>query len=134
MCPTLFVWNGTDYVYETLLDIHGDSDVTLQHRIEQSIVKDGIFYKLSLRELDEFTSHIDQVKLYAVDSQGEWHICPLISAIHNEQGWVTLQLRFDDNNRVDMHPTETIDLKFTYIRDNIAYFIFEINGHNKKIE
>jgi hypothetical protein len=132
-CPTLFVWNGTDYAYETLLNIHAESDITLQHRIAQPLVKDGIFYKLSLRELDNFTSHIDQVRLYAVDSRGEWHICPLASAIHSELGWVTLQLRFDDNTRVDLTPTQTINLKFTYLKDDIAYFTFEINGHNRKI-
>jgi hypothetical protein len=131
-CPTLFVWNGTDYAYEALLNIHAESDVTLQHRIIQPLVKDGVFYKLSLKELDEFTSHIDQVRLYAVDSCGEWHICPLVSAIHSEQGWVTLQLRFDDDTRVDLTPTQTINLKFTYLKDDIAYFTFEINGYNRK--
>jgi hypothetical protein len=131
-CPALFVWNGSDYAYEALLDIHAESDITIQHNITQSLVKDGFFYKLSLRELDEFTSHIDQVRLYAVDSYGDWHICPLVSAIHSEQGWVTFRLRFDDDNRVDLAPTETTELKFTYLGDDIAYFIFEINGHNKK--
>ena len=131
-CPTLFVWNGTDYAYEALLDIHAESDITIQHNITQSLVKDGFFYKLSLRELDEFTSHIDQVRLYAVDSDGDWHICPLFSAVHSERGWVTLSLRFDDEIRVDLAPTETIELKFTHLGDDIAYFIFEINGHNIK--
>lgn len=133
-CPTLFVWNGTDYAYETLLDIRGDSDVTLQHRITQPLVKDGIFYKLSLRELDEFTSHIDQVKLYAVDANGMMHTCILTSAIHSQLGRVTAFLWLDDEIRVDLHPTEKIDLKFTLpcFHGNIAYFIFEINGHNRK--
>ena len=133
LCPTLFIWNGSNYVYEALLDIHGDSDVTLQHRIQQPLAKDGWFYRLSLRELDNFTSHIDQVKLYAVDSNGEAHICPLVSAIHTELGWVTFRLRFDDNLRVDLAPAETIELKFTCYSDDIAYFIFEINGYNSKM-
>ena len=132
-CPTLFVWNGSAYVYETLLDIHGDSDITLQHQIEQPLVKEGRFYRLSLRELDDFTSHIDQVRLYAVDSEGETHLCPLAKAVHNELGKVTKQLMFDDETRVDLQPTQTIDLKFIYHNEDTAYFIFEINGHNRKI-
>lgn len=126
------MWNGTEYVEEATLDIHGDSDVTLQHKIQQPLIKENGFYKLSLRELDEFTSHIDQVKLYAVDSEGEMHLCPLIKAIHNELGKVTALLRFDDEIRVDLQPTQTIDLKFIYLGEDPAYFIFEINGHNPK--
>jgi len=133
-CPTLFVWNGTDYIYETLLNISAHSDITLQHRIEQPLVKDEAFYKLSLRELDEFTSHIDQVKLYAVDTNGETHVCSLTRAVHNEQGNVRTLLLSDDDTRVDLHPRETIDLEFTLLgfNRNIAQFIFEINGYNKK--
>jgi len=71
LCPTLFVWNGSEYVYEALLNIHAESDITVQHQIQQTLVLDGWFYKLQLRELDNYTSHIDQVKLYAVDQNGE---------------------------------------------------------------
>jgi hypothetical protein len=119
--------------YEVLLNIHADSDITLEHTIEQPLVRDRIFHKLSLRELDEFTSHIDQVKPYAVDSDGEKHRCPLFSAVHNIQGIVTAKLWFDDEIIVNMHPTETIELKFTLpICNDIAYFIFEINVYNPK--
>lgn len=132
-CPTLFVWNGSEYVEEATLDIHASSDVTVQHRIEETLVSDGYFYKLSLRELDEFTSHIDYVKLYAVDADGERHECYLIRAIHSEIGRVTRQLRSDDNRRVDLAPQQTINLKFFLPQiDEIAYFIFEINGYNPK--
>jgi hypothetical protein len=133
-CPVLFVWNGTDYTEEGTLNIHAKSDITVQHQIQQTLVQDGIFYRLQLRELDNFTSHIDQVRLYAVDYYGEVHICPLIFAIHNQQNWITFRLRFDDDRRVYLAPTETIDLKFTCFRDDIEHFIFEINGYNKKIE
>lgn len=133
-CPTLFVWNGSQYVYETLLDIHAESDVTVQHQIQQTLVRDGPFYKLQLRELDNFTSHIDQVKLYAVDRDGEWHTCPLTFAEHNNT-CVTLKLLFDDDRRVDLAPSETINLKFlpSIPCNQTSHFIFEINGHNKKI-
>ena len=133
-CPTLFVWNGSQYVYETLLDIHAESDVTVQHQIQQTLIRDGPFYKLQLRELDNFTSHIDQVKLYAVDRDGEWHTCPLTLAEHNNT-CVTLKLLFDDDRRVDLAPSETINLKFlpSIPCSQTSHFIFEINGHNKKI-
>lgn len=135
-CPTLFVWNGTDYVYETLLNINAYSDITLQHRIVQPLVKDGAFYKISLRELDEFTSHIDQVKLYAIAINGETHVLNLTKAVHNELGNIRTILLSDDDNRVDLYPTQTINLEFTLpgFDGNIAFFIFEINGHNKKSE
>ena len=134
LCPTLFVWNGSQYVYETLLDIHGDSDVTVQHEIQAALALENGVYKLQLRELDDFTSHIDQVKLYAVDDGGEWHGCPLTYAYHNLLGKVKPTLRFDDDNRVDLKPTEVIDLEFAppISYDKTAYFIFEINGFNKK--
>jgi hypothetical protein len=133
-CPTLFVWNGSQYVYETLLDIHAESDVTVQHQIQQTLVRDGPFYKLQLRELDNFTSHIDQVKLYAVDRDEEWHTCPLIFAERNNT-CVTLKLLFDDDRRADLAPSETINLKFlpSISCSQTSHFIFEINGHNKKI-
>ena len=133
-CPTLYVWNGSEYVEEaTLEDIHASSDVTVQHKIEETLVPDGSFYKLSLRELDEFTSHVDYVKLYAVDADGEWHECYLTRAIHSELGNVKRPLKFDDGRRVDLAPQQTVDLEFFLPRvDEIAYFIFEINGYNPK--
>ena len=134
LCPTLFVWNGFQYVYEALLNIHAESDVPLQHQIQQTLVPNGLFYKLQLRELDNFTSHIDQVKLYAVDADGEWHICPLTIAKQNGT-YVTLKLLFDDEWRTDLKLSEIINLKFlpSIPYTETAYFIFEINGHNRKI-
>lgn len=134
-CPTLFIWNGTSYVEEGVLDIHAESDVTVQHEIQNSLVLENGVYKLQLRELDEFTSHIDQVKLYAVDYKGKWNICPLTYAYHNELGKVKQTLLLDDSNRVDLEPTETIDLKFapSIPYSQTAHFIFEINGYNMKV-
>jgi len=136
ICPTLFVWNGTSYVEEGILDIHAESDVTVQHQIQNILALENDVYKLQLRELDNFTSHIDQVKLYAVDYKGEWHSCPLTYAYHSELGKVKRTLLFDDSNRVDLKPTETIDLKFapSIAYSQTAYFIFEINGYNRKTE
>jgi len=133
-CPTLFVWDGEEYAEEGILDIHADSDVTVQHWIQNTLALENSIYKLQLRELDEFTSHIDQVKLYAVDGEGEWCLCPLTYAYHNELGKVKHTLRFDDDNRVDLKPTEIIDLKFgqPIPYSETEYFIFEINGYNLK--
>jgi hypothetical protein len=133
-CPTLFVWDGTAYAEEGILDIHAGSDVTVQHRIENSLALENGVYKLQLWELDNHTSHIDQVRLYTVDYEGERHLCPLTYAYHSELGKVKHTLRFDDENRVDLEPTEMIDLKFALSTpyDETAYFIFEINGYNHK--
>ena len=132
-CPTLFVWDGSQYVEEATLDIHADSDVTLQHTIGQTLAPDKNFYKLSLRELDEFTSHIDYVKLYVVDSDGEMHETHLTKVVHSEFGDVKELLLHDDDTRVDLTPEQTIDLRFIVPDiDDVAYFMFEINGYNMK--
>jgi len=133
-CPTLFVWDGAEYAEEGLLDIHADSDVTVQHEIMNILALEKGVYKLQLRELDDYTSHIDQVRLYAVDYEGERHSCPLTYAYHNELGKVKQTLRFDDDNRVDLKPMEMISLEFAppISYDKTAHFIFEINGYNSK--
>lgn len=133
-CPTLFVWHSTDYAEEGILNVHAESDVTVQHEIQNILALDDGVYKAQLRELDEFTSHIDQVRLYAVDGEGEWYSCPITYAYHNELGKVKHTLRFDDDNRVDLKPTEIIDLKFgqPIPYSETEYFIFEINGYNLK--
>ena len=133
-CPTLFAWNGTDYVSEGVLPIHAESDITVQHTIQNTLALENGVYRLELRELDNFTSHLDQVRLYAVDDQGEWHLSPLLCAYLSELGWVTWKLRFDDDNRVDMTPTQTIALRFapSIPSSETAYFVFEVNGHNRK--
>jgi len=132
-CPTLFVWDGSQYVEEALLDIHAESDVTLQHIIGETLVPDKNSYKLSLRELDEFTSHMDYVKLYVVGSDGEMHETHLTKAAHSELGDIKEMLLHDDDARVDLIPEQTIDLRFTVPNiDEVAYFTFEINGYNMK--
>jgi hypothetical protein len=132
-CPTLFAWNGRAYVEEALLDIHALGDVTVDYRLEY-LKPFGSFCMLSLRELDNYTSHIDQVKLYAVDAEGNWHECSLILALHSQLGKVTTQMLYDDNTRIDLTPKERISLLFTLPEglSNIQYFIFELNGYNPK--
>lgn len=127
--PTLFVWNGSNYVKEAIFHLHGDSDITVWHDIEFLVPERG-HYLLSLRELNQSVSYIDYVKLYAVDTNGNMYPIHLTHAVHNESGNVKQLLKFDDNQRVNLAPSQTIDLKFeTPEIENIAYFIFEIQGY-----
>jgi hypothetical protein len=132
-CPTLFSWNGTGYAEEALLDIHASQDVTVDYKLKY-LEPAGRLCMFSLRELDNYTSHIDYVKLYAVDAEGNWHECRLILALHNELGPVTAQLSSDDDVRINLEPTQRVELLFTLPNniDNIQYFIFELNGYNVK--
>jgi len=133
-CPTLFVWNGKTYVKEGLLDIHAESDVTVDYRLKY-LKPVGSLCLLSLRELDNYTSHIDYVKLYAVDAEGNWHECVLVSAYHSKLGKVTTELCLDDDIRVDLAPLQRTELLFQLPEgiNNIQYFIFELNGYNLKL-
>lgn len=132
-CPTLFAWNGSQYNEIGILNIHANSDITFIQGITQTLAPENGLYKLSLRELDGFTSHIDFVKLYAVDNDANRHEGYLVWAVHNELGHVERLLLFDDGRRVDMTPQQTIDLRFVIPNTHdIAYFIFEIDGYNRK--
>ncbi len=135
-CPTLFVWNGADYAEEGILDIHAESDVIVEHEMENSLAStmDDEIYKLQLRELDNFTSHIDQVKLLAVYDSGETEECPLINAMHSEDGNVLSELLQSDDIRIDTEPNESIGLKFQAPTEEseIIDFIFVIEGYNPK--
>jgi len=133
-CPTLFSWNGTAFAEEALLDIHASQDVTVDYTLKH-LRPVGRLCMLQLRELDNFTSHIDQVKLYAVDGEGNWHECRLILAWHNRLGPVTTELLYDDGVRVDLTPQQKIQLIFLVLNgiDDIQSFVFELNGYNMKI-
>ena len=128
-CPTLFVWNGTDYVEEGFLNIHAEYDITVRWNLRNTPSMENGFYRLRLWELDNYTSHIDYVKLYAIDYDGIWHECTL-----EGNGDATDRIRYDDGERLDLPPAEAIDLKFsTDFQGEIADFVFEINGYNMKI-
>jgi hypothetical protein len=121
---------GVDYAKDMVLNIHARSDIILEHTITQS--PSGFPYRLRLRELDNFTSHIDHVRLFAIDENEQWHLCPLTFANHSEAGPVTLIVMFNDDWRVDLRPNETIDMHFLPSIGNPAYFVFEISGYNSK--
>lgn len=77
------------------------------------------------------SDHIENTS--TIDYDDEMHETHLTKAIHSELGDVKELLLHDDNSIVDLSPSQTIDLKFTLPNiDEVAYFIFEINCHNKK--
>jgi hypothetical protein len=137
-CPTLFAWNGSDYVDYGVINIHDlENDVVREVPIStEDVGIVGYKAKFRLREgwegLNYSHSLIDQVKLYAVNSYGKRHLCPLIKAEHSERGNVLLQLIFSDDYRIDMYLMQTIDLTFImpYPTETIQNFTFIIEGHN----
>lgn len=137
-CPTLFVWNGSNYVNFGVINIHNPTgeDVVKEVPIPSKSV--GVHNHKAyfrLREgwegLNYSHSEIDQVKLYAVIN-GNQYLCPLIKATHSEQGNVWLKLLRSDDRKVDIYLMETIDLKFAvpYPSQTIESFIFIIEGCN----
>ena len=133
-CPELYAWNGEKSVDEGLINIHSTADITVQTPIpKEDLVPEHNEYLVSLKELDNYTSHIDYIKLYALDPGGRLFEFPLVSAVHSTLGNVKSMLLYDDNVKVDLQPSETIEAEFAARHmDKIAYFIFEINGVNYK--
>ena len=140
-CPILFVRNGSNYVDYGTINMHNVEGYDVIKEIPVSledISMEGFVAKLRLKEgwegLEYSHSSIDQVKLYAIDNEGKRRLCPLISAVHNEQGNILLELLFSDNQRVDIYLKQTIDLKFLvpYPTQNIQNYIFVIEGYNQE--
>lgn len=80
-CPTLLAWNGTGYVDYGVINIHDvENDVVREVPIStEDVGLAGYKAKFRLREgwegLNYSHSLIDQVKLYAVDSNGNRYLC-----------------------------------------------------------
>jgi len=137
-CPFLSVWNGSDYVDYGVINIHDvENDVIREVPVQaEDVGVAGYKVKFRLREgwegLNYSHSLIDQVKLYAVDSNGNRLLCPLIKAEHSDQGRVLLNLLFSDDYRIDTYLMDTIDLTFImpYPTETIENFTFIIEGHN----
>ena len=134
ICPTLFVWDGSDYNDLGVIDIHADEDVVREVPVPSEIV--GINEhkaQFRLREgwegLTYSHSEIDQVKLLAVDDDGNQGLCPLVKATHSELGNVQPQLLLSDNQKCDMYLLETIDLTFV-VPSQTDEFVFVIEGCN----
>jgi len=135
-CPTLFAWDGTDYVDLGVIDIHAEEDVVNETLVDKEYVAvNGHKAKFRLREgwpgLNYSHSEIDQVKLYAV-VDGERLLCPLLKATHSEQGNVYLRLLMSDDHKTDIYLLETIDVQFAvpYQTNRIQNYVFVIEGRN----
>jgi len=137
-CPTLFVWNGSQFVKEDVLNIHSEPniDVTVNYTLKTLPALEHGMYVLKLAEIAEgynySHSFIDYVKLYVVDGDGVWHPCHLTQAEHLTHGNVMRELLFSDDKRTETLKNEEITLKFHTppIWTNIKAFIFQIEGHN----
>lgn len=135
-CPTLFVWNGTDYSCLGVIDIHNPEEYDLIRETpisRENLCTENYMAKFCLREgwmgLNYSHSKIDQVKLYAI-IQGQRYFCPLIIARHNTLGNVFLPLLLSDDWKTDIYLHETIDLTFLMPYRNVQGFIFVIEGRN----
>lgn len=135
-CPMLFVWNGSEYVEEGVLNIHAREDVVVSHTLTVTPEPEGRKYLLRLTELDLPNSHsyIDQVRLFVVDKLGNSKELQLIGAVHSEDGNVLPQLLLSDDARTDILPCQTIDLKFLapIWQSEVEQFTFVIEGYNRK--
>jgi len=133
-CPLLYVYNGEEYFYEGLLDIHNPYgvDVVRNHTLIATPEPINNAYLIRLVEHPLTHSYIDQVKLFAILGDGKVIELPLISAIHSRYGNVLRELLFSDDIKVDTNANEAINLKFHALPPvyKITSFLFEIEGNN----
>jgi len=140
-CPILYVWNGSDYACEGLLNIHNPDrvDIITNHTLVTTPAWVNGVYKLRLVEHPQTHSYIDQVELYAILADGKVVNLPLIYAWHSEYGNVLPQLLLSDDWKTDTlganwnnGVSQSIDLKFAALPPNIKAeaFIFRIEGNN----
>jgi len=125
-CPTLFVYDGKEFVEIESLDIHAPEgiDTTYTTTFEMKSF-DG---KILLTEASYLLwegSHIDSVSL--INEKGKE--CQLISAIHSEDGNVLSKLVKSDDIRIETKPTEEILLTFESCSGN--KFTFTTEGYNR---
>ncbi len=137
-CPILSVNDGNNYISEGLLDIHAADDVFLGHYLKTTPERIDNCYLLRLTEHPQTISHIDQVQLVAVLSNGQLHKMSLVSAVHSAHGNVKQLLLLEDDIRVDAlgadhnnGVSEVIDLQFVAPSGlDIVGFFFFIEGNN----
>jgi hypothetical protein len=140
-CPILYVYNGTEYICEGLLDIHNPDgiDVTRNHTLVIMPQRVNSAYLFRLVEHPQTISHIDQVKLYAILEDKTVIELPLIRAWHSGDGNVLPQLLFSDDWKTETlgadhnnGTSQSINLKFAALNPtlNIIGFVFQIEGNN----
>jgi hypothetical protein len=140
-CPFLYVFNGSEYICEGLLDIHNPegTDITTNHTLATIPLRRNNTYSFRLEEHPKTCSHIDQVKLYAILENGLTIQVPLVWAWHSENGFVLLQLLFSDDWKTQTlgadwndGTSQSIDLRFLALPKTVTAkaFIFQIEGNN----
>ena len=127
-CPTLFVYDGKNYVKERKSRIHSEEGVDTVDEIvlnTKPVAENGVYY-LSLKEttLPEH-SYIDNVKLFVNGQEAK-----LMSAWHSKYGDVTSILEENDEIRTDTKLWDEIDLKFDASRT--GSFVLKIEGYNPR--
>ncbi len=143
-CPFLYVFDGTEYVGEGLLDIHDvtGSDKVVIHSLQTIPSEINNKIHLRLTEHPQTISYIDHVRLYGRSENGQWVSLHLESAIHSANGEVRKLLRFSDDLKVkelgadhNNGVSETIDLEFvTDGETNFLEFRMIIEGNNAIIK
>jgi hypothetical protein len=135
-CPTLFVWNGSDYVDYGVIDIHNSTGEDVIREVLVQTEDVGINNRKVLFRLREgwlglnfSESVIDQVKLYAINEDGKLKLCPLTSAVHSRLGDVREYVVSSDDYKAQIFLLETIDLTFK-VREDSQGFVFVIEGCN----
>ncbi|UCF59339.1 MAG: hypothetical protein JSV15_02715 [Candidatus Bathyarchaeota archaeon] len=143
-CPILSVYDGTEYVLEGLLDIHNPDEIDqiASHVLIHTPEPVEHRYLLRLTEHPQTYSHLDQVQLFAMLTNGTEVKLPLVSAVHSEDGNVKQELLVSDDVRAVMlgenwnnGTSQYIDLKFV-VSDQleIETFTFIIEGHNRPLK
>jgi len=143
-CPILSVYDETEYALEGLLDIHNPDgiDVIASHVLIHTPEPVEHRYLLRLTEHPQTYSHIDQVRLFAMLTNGTIVKLPLVSAVHSEDGNVKQKLLVSDDVRTVMlgenwnnGTSQYIDLKFVAPGEfEIETFTFIIEGHNAPLK
>ena len=143
-CPILSVYSGTGYAEEGLLDIHNPDgiDQIASHVLIHTPEPVENRYLLRLTEHPQTYSHLDQVQLFAMLTNGTEIKLPLASAIHSEDGNVKQELLLSDDVRAVMlgedwnnGTSQYIDLKFVAPDElEIETFTFIIEGHNRPLK
>jgi hypothetical protein len=138
----LYIYNGSEYISEGLLDIHDPEgiDVINKHTLVTSPMMEQATYSFRLVEHPATVSHIDQVKLYAILPDKTSKELPLVWAWHSELGNVLPQLLFSDDRKTETlgayhnkGESQSIELKFTALQPelNAISFLFQIEGNNR---
>lgn len=139
-CPLLYVSDGSEYVYEGLLDIHDPqgNDIIREHTLTAKPERINNVFSLRLVEHPLTHSYIDQVKLFALLEDGKTVELPLISAVHSEYGNELRKLLFSDDVKTDTPANQAIELKFLAPRIleklNAIGLVFQIEGNNAVIK